>query len=353
MSGSRTPITSVPTNIITGFLGVGKTTAILHLLKSKPSRERWAVLVNEFGEVGIDGRMMEGSSSEEQGVYVREVPGGCMCCAAGLPMQVALNQLLSAARPDRLLIEPTGLGHPKEVLQVLQRGAYRNVLNVQQIVTLVNARHLADTRYTDDENFNQQIEVADIIVGNKADLYQQGDEDRLRAYLQEGGRNADGGTGVKLAFTTNGALDWSMLEGETGYTDAASQDQSTHHHHAQPQALDTDSLPECGYVKKANKGDGYYSVGWRFREDMVFQRERLFSFLSGIDAERVKAVMNTEAGVYGYNVASGSLTELQLFGGGQSCIEIIAPVINDSRDDGWEAQLLQCISTDSIAGQLQ
>ena len=112
-------IRAVPTNIITGFLGVGKTSTILHLLKSKPNNERWAVLVNEFGEIGIDGALVQGQQTEEQGVVIREVPGGCICCAAGLPMQIALNQLLAKAKPDRLLIEPTGLGHPKEVLQVL------------------------------------------------------------------------------------------------------------------------------------------------------------------------------------------------------------------------------------------
>ena len=107
---SASNISSVPTNIITGFLGVGKTTAISHLLKNKPSDQRWAVLVNEFGEIGVDGRLMQGQYPEEQRVFVKEVPGGCMCCAAGLPMQVALNQLLASARPDRMLIEPTGLG---------------------------------------------------------------------------------------------------------------------------------------------------------------------------------------------------------------------------------------------------
>ncbi|MCW9018042.1 MAG: hypothetical protein OQJ89_13815, partial [Kangiellaceae bacterium] len=112
-------ITAIPTSIITGFLGVGKTTTILNLLKSKPSNERWAVLVNEFGEIGIDGSLFKGQQSEENGIFIREVPGGCMCCAASLPMQIALNRLLAYAKPDRLLIEPTGLGHPLEVLDVL------------------------------------------------------------------------------------------------------------------------------------------------------------------------------------------------------------------------------------------
>ena len=85
---------AIPTNIITGFLGVGKTTTIMQLLKHKPNNQRWAVLVNEFGEVGIDGRLLSGDD-KDKGLFIREVPGGCMCCANGLPVQVALNRLLS------------------------------------------------------------------------------------------------------------------------------------------------------------------------------------------------------------------------------------------------------------------
>ena len=139
-------IKAVPTNVITGFLGVGKTSAILHLLKNKPDNERWAVLVNEFGEIGIDGALMSAQHSEEQGVFIKELPGGCMCCASGLPMQIALNMLLAKSKPDRLLIEPTGLGHPKEVLAVLRSDSYREVLNLGATVTLVDARKLSDER---------------------------------------------------------------------------------------------------------------------------------------------------------------------------------------------------------------
>ena len=93
------------------FLGSGKTTSILHLLANKDPAEKWAVLVNEFGEVGIDGALLADS-----GAMVKEIPGGCMCCVNGLPMQVGLNTLLRQGKPDRLLIEPTGLGHPKQIL---------------------------------------------------------------------------------------------------------------------------------------------------------------------------------------------------------------------------------------------
>ena len=103
----------IATNIITGFLGTGKTTAILQLLKQKPHDQRWAVLVNEFGEIGIDGALLS-----EEGALIKEVPGGCMCCAAGVPMSVALTALLRT-KPDRLLVEPTGLGHAHKVLATL------------------------------------------------------------------------------------------------------------------------------------------------------------------------------------------------------------------------------------------
>ncbi len=327
-----TPIQAVPTNVITGFLGVGKTTAILHLLKNKPADQRWAVLVNEFGEIGVDGGLLEGHHGEDQGVYVREVPGGCMCCAAGLPMQVALNQLLSSARPDRLLIEPTGLGHPKEVLQVLSSGGFRSALSVEQIITLVNARHLPDTRYTENQIFNQQIEVADLIVGNKSDLYQPNDTENLHSYVQE-----KSPAGAKVVLAVNGEFEHTLLTGPTRSIESAGEPAAPHHHADDPVVS---TLPACGYIKKINDGDGYHSVGWRFREDKIFCRDDLFSFLSAIDAQRVKAVMNTDNGVFGYNGADGSLTELALFGRGQSCIEII----NTSLNDNWEAQLLQCLS---------
>jgi len=338
MSAGSPTITAVPTNIITGFLGVGKTTAILHLLKGKPADQRWAVLVNEFGEIGVDGSLMGGQQGSEQQVFIQEVPGGCMCCAAGLPMQVALNQLLAASHPDRVLIEPTGLGHPKEVLQVLTGGPYRKALNVQRTVTLVDARQFNDQRYTESLIFNQQIEVADVVVANKADLYQPEDKDRLHAFIQEKELAV-----TEVVFTSYGEIDDSLLTGGTEYPDQSASAHSSHdhHHHSVPSGSNT--LPDCGYLKKLNQGDGYQSVGWRFREDMVFDRQKLFSLLSGISAERVKGVMNTEDGPWGYNFAAGSLTQIQLFSRGQSCIEIICDVV----DENWESQLLQCLENDA------
>ena len=116
----------VKTNIITGFLGAGKSTNILNVLSQKPGKERWALLVNEFGEVGIDGTMLSQSAIPD--IFVREVPGGCMCCSSGIPLHMALNMLLARAKPDRLIIEPSGLGHPRELIEALTDQHYSSFI---------------------------------------------------------------------------------------------------------------------------------------------------------------------------------------------------------------------------------
>ena len=178
-------LSGIKTNIITGFLGAGKSTAILHLLHSKPSTERWAILVNEFGEIGVDGGLLKGQAPVRDDVMVFEIPGGCMCCAAGLPMEMALSQLFFLASPDRLIIEPTGLGHPAEVLSVLASDAYRDCLALHTTVALVDARNMADDRHSQHPSFIQQLEIADVILANKADLATNSDLQRLSTYLEQ------------------------------------------------------------------------------------------------------------------------------------------------------------------------
>lgn len=325
-------IHAVPTNIITGFLGVGKTSAILHLMRQKPAHERWAVLVNEFGEIGIDGSLFRGQQSEDQGLFIREVPGGCMCCAAGVPMQVALNQLLLKAKPDRLLIEPTGLGHPQEVLEVLQSEHYKKSLLLQKTITLVDARKLTDLRYTRHDTFNQQIAIADIIIGNKLDLYETDDQDNLRAYVKKNGKD-----NAQIAFTQQGEIELSLLQGERLVENVASH--AHHHHHAlDPIAADL-PIPECGYIKAINQGEGFSSIGWRFSPDKIFNHRRLFSFLTDLSVERMKGSFMTDTGLIGYNLTTDALTAIDL----QECTESRIEIIADRLEENLEADLLSCL----------
>lgn len=328
-------ISAVPTNIITGFLGVGKTTVILNLLKRKPTHERWAVLVNEFGEVGVDGSLMQGKHSENQGVFIREVPGGCMCCAAGLPMQIALNQLLSRAKPDRLLIEPTGLGHPKEVLEVLSADHYQDVLDIQQCITLVDARKISDSRYTDHETFNQQIDIADKIVGHKADLSSSEDQRKLVSYVAE-----RKGRAMPVYLARRGDIDATLLEGKSSMVAKLLHHRHIHQLSSTPSVNDQ-KIPECGFLKSENSSEGYRSVGWRFSPERIFNRASLFTWLSGLKVERAKGVFITNEGVFGYNVTLDALTEIEL----DDCLESRIEIITDDESEVCEESLLQCVNS--------
>jgi G3E family GTPase len=156
----------VPTNLVTGFLGAGKTTAILHLLAHRPRDERWAVLVNEFGELGIDGTIL----GEAEGVAVREVAGGCVCCTGNVPMRVALTQLLRVARPHRLIVEPTGLGHAAGVFDTLAGEDLSPHVALESVVCVVDPRQAADPRIAASDAFRDQLSLADVVVINKLDI---------------------------------------------------------------------------------------------------------------------------------------------------------------------------------------
>ncbi|WP_353573060.1 GTP-binding protein [Candidatus Albibeggiatoa sp. nov. BB20] len=326
-------IASVPTNIITGFLGVGKTSTILHLLQHKPVYERWAVLVNEFGEMGVDGSLFQGQHSEGSEVFIREVPGGCMCCAAGLPMQLALNQLLIKSKPHRLLIEPTGLGHPQEVLQTLLSEHYQEVLDIQKVLTLVDARKLSDSRYTDHETFNQQIAIADVVIGNKQDLYAPNDKITLETYVKVQNSN-----NAQILFTEQGVIDLACLQGISQFSMKATH----HHHHESVEAIQLSDtpIPSSGYLKAVNQGEGFTSMGWRFVSSKVFERSKLLTFFHTLDVERMKAVFITEQGMFGYNLTSDGLTEMEL----NQCVESRIEIISLQANEQWEEQLFFCIS---------
>ena len=156
----------VPTNLITGFLGVGKTTAVIDLLKKRSAGARWAVLVNEYGDVAIDGAMIEGETPD--GVSVREVGGGCVCCASAPHLPVAIHFLLLEARPERLIIETTGLGHPSRLLDMLRRD-YRGRLDLRATIALVDPSDFARPGMLANPVFVDQIQLADVVVMNKLD----------------------------------------------------------------------------------------------------------------------------------------------------------------------------------------
>lgn len=307
-------IAQVPTNIITGALGVGKTTLIQALLKAKPSDERWAVLVNEFGEIGVDGALL--SSPEDKGVFIREVPGGCMCCTSGLPMQIALNMLLARAKPHRLLIEPTGLGHPKEVLQTLTAEHYQGVLDVGTTLTLIDPRKLASQRWREHQTFQEQLQVADHIVATKSDLYEQDLLPELKAYL-----NKLEITDTPISLAEQGEIDINILFGQSKYQQTVNENSHSHSHsHSAIEHSHNITAPAVGSIKVANNGEGHYSFGWICSPTLIFNYKLVMDTLFTVAVDRLKAVIITEQGVLACNISDGCVS-----------INIVAHEADDSR----------------------
>jgi len=198
------PTAPVPVTIVTGALGVGKTTAVLDLLTHAPDGERWAVLVNEFGQVGIDGAVLEGKG---EGVAVREVAGGCICCTAGLELRVGLVRLLREVRPDRLIIEPSGVARPAAVVDALRSPGLREAVQPRAVITLVDPRHFVDPDRRAHETYGDQVLLADVLVANRCD---EATEDVIAAFRAEA--EALYPPKVVVAETRFGALDAAWLD---------------------------------------------------------------------------------------------------------------------------------------------
>lgn len=272
-------------NLITGFLGSGKTTTIRHLLSQKPENEIWAVLVNEFGEIGIDGALLNDS-----GAFIKEIPGGCMCCVNGLPMQVGLNMLLQQKKPDRLLIEPTGLGHPKQILSLLTGETYIPWLTLQATLCLLDARQLSDTRYCENENFRDQLAAADIIIANKYDTYQDDDIATLQQWQRTNGDDRP------VVSVSQGQIAPLLLD-QPRHNVRELPDGEHHHSHSLTNGLAALRLPSGQPWRRAlNQGQGYHACGWIFSPDTIFDTAALLDWVRLSPVERVKGVMRIKEG---------------------------------------------------------
>ena len=303
------------TNLITGFLGTGKTTSILHLLANKPEGEKWAVLVNEFGEVGIDGALMA-----ESGALLKEIPGGCMCCVNGLPMQVGLNTLLRQGKPDRLLIEPTGLGHPKQILDILTAEVYEPWIDLRATLCLLDPRQLLNEKAVSNENFRDQLAAADIIVANKSDRATPESEAALAQWWQQFGGDR------QLLTATQGEIDPALLDLPRRNRRALPVSAEHSHGHAEKKRLAALNLPaHQRWRRSLNSGQGHQACGWIFDAETRFDTVGILEWARLAPVGRVKGVMRIAEGLVRINRQGDDFhIETQSVAPPDSRIELIA-----------------------------
>ena len=185
-------LAKVPVTVITGFLGSGKTTLIRHLMMN-PQGKRLAVLVNEFGDLGVDGDILKACADDNCPVEnIVELANGCICCTVADDFIPTIEALLALpTRPDHILIETSGLALPKPLLKAFDWPDIRSRITVDGVITIADAEAVAAGRFAPDlaaiaaqrtadsaidhetplsEVFEDQIACADIVLMSKADL---------------------------------------------------------------------------------------------------------------------------------------------------------------------------------------
>lgn len=278
----------IPTNLITGFLGTGKTTAIRDLLSQRPSSERWSVFVNEYGMVSIDDLML---GEETPDVQIQELAGGCFCCTTAGMMDAVLMQFIRRTKPDRLLIEPSGAGHPARVIDTLRSDRFQQAIDLRATICLVDPKDFENPRVTNSEGFHDQIQMSDVVAINWTDRRDPDQTERCRRWVDQFDPPK-----VLVTETQFGRLkpEWLDFSGTVirhpKFMDAhATVHQHDHESDAAPVVPLVQSATRGRPLRLENEGNGQRACGWIFSPDDVFDRDRLFDYLGVLSpVQRVK-----------------------------------------------------------------
>ncbi|RBB98745.1 cobalamin biosynthesis protein CobW [Pseudomonas sp. MWU12-2115] len=270
---------NIPTHVIAGPLGAGKTSLIRQLMAQRPEGERWAVLINEFGQIGLDAALL---TRDADGIALGEVAGGCLCCVNGAPFQIGLGRLLRKARPDRLFIEPSGLGHPAQLLKQLSEAPWRGVLAVQPCVSVLDAQALAAGKALPPAQ-QEALANAGLLLLNKAESLNEAVRQTIAERLPA----------VKLIWTQQSQLPLRELPGVAAQAMAGVDNLIVPQGLASIPAIWSDpAVPIC--LSQAQEGG--WSIGWRWHPGQRFDTQRLSQWLQSLGWRRAKLVIHSAQG---------------------------------------------------------
>ncbi len=236
----------IPTTVITGFLGSGKTTLVRHILANAGKR-KLALIVNEFGDVGVDGDILKACGNDnctEDDII--ELANGCICCTVADDFIPTMQRLLSRKdRPDHIIIETSGLALPQPLVRAFNWPEIKAQVTVDAVITVVDAKALSEGRFADDEEalatqraadnnlehenpieelFEDQLNAADLVIVNKQDLLNDTERQSVTEKLALQIR-----TSTKLVLSTQSAVDISILLGHSASAEDDLHNRQSHH----------------------------------------------------------------------------------------------------------------------------
>ncbi len=261
----------IPTTVITGFLGAGKTTLIRHMLENAEGR-RIALIINEFGDVGVDSEVLMGCGDDlcKQEDIV-ELANGCICCTVADDFIPTMQRLIDRDEaPEHIVIETSGLALPQPLVKAFNWPEIRSHVTVDGVVTVVDGPALASGRFAHDEHaidaqrradpdldhesplhelFEDQLGCADMILLNKSDLLEDGTIEKLSGDLQPEIR-----PGARLVPTSHGKVDVTALLGVGAAVEDDLDTRKSHHELAGEEDHDHDDF-ETFFVELGDVDD--------------------------------------------------------------------------------------------------
>ncbi len=239
-------MSKIPATVITGFLGAGKTTLIRHLISNAQGR-RIALIVNEFGDVGVDGELLKGCGDETcRDEDIIELANGCICCTVADDFVPTMEKLLDRPNPpEHIVIETSGLALPQPLVRAFRWPEVKTRVTVDGVITVIDAAAVAAGRFAEDEAalaaqrqadpaldhdqpiaelFEDQIGCADLIILNKTDLVDATTLAQVEAKVRAEARPAAG-----MVHADHGKLPAAVLLGLTAATEGDIDNRPSHH----------------------------------------------------------------------------------------------------------------------------
>ena len=274
-------------DVVSGFLGAGKTTLIKKLLKEALDGSKTVLIENEFGEIGIDGGFLK-----ESGIEIKEMNSGCICCSLVGDFGTSLKEVIETYAPERILIEPSGVGKLSDVLRAVENVAADLEVQVNSAVAVVDASKAKMYIKNFGEFFINQIEYAGTIILSRTDKVNAAKLQECVALIQEHNNKATIITTPLAELEGRAVLE--SIEGADTLEDMMkevlerTQEEHAHHHHHH------DGEECCGHEHHHHHHADEVFTSWGKESPAKFTAERIESILTSLDSGEYGAILRAK-----------------------------------------------------------